>query len=239
MTHKDVIKAIIVLALISTSVIKAQQLGSALYYHGYINSLNKGDFWFETSLPLTQRLVVGVFDPSNLDAFSGKRYNFPSHTKGPVVGPEGISNEIIDEAFSCSGLPERLGLPVGYKSTQLDLYDVENLMAVFSEDGSVWNKVIIPAAANCSTSIPPTCPPCPACPPEIICPPVVTCPPIVPCAPPVSIPSYVLDTAKESYGWTFIGKGRAAKLFEMYKWLAEYQASVESSGKDTIKIKNK
>ncbi len=195
----------LLLSLIVSIRSRAQQsqptFGHALYAAGYTSTIAKGPLFFDTSIPLSQRILRGVFNPNAAEHSSdghgnSARWTFPDRAKGPMTGPEGYGPERLSRALTNGCLPEvKALLPAGYIFTQLDSNDA---LWVTSRTGqsSIWDSCAglslepipepEPSPEPCPEVKP--CEPCAVCQP---CPePVpVPCPSPIPCpAPPVCPP---------------------------------------------------
>lgn len=238
--------------ILRNSLVKAEALGapspslaSYMYKAGYTDSIAKGSQWFDTSLPLSARIVHGHLDVSFPSGTNERVGLDQSKVKGVMVGFEGGSCDVIQWWIINTG--PSFGVPVSYVCTSADLWD-----AMYSDGkrgANVWNDVYLSAyiAAHPVAVVPST--PDPVNPPAVnpIClsggcfpdlcptncstvpvtpptPPVVpgcpVCSPVpLPTPPPVcvALPARVLDTLKQRRaGHAILNPGRLREVVDFF-----------------------
>lgn len=222
----------------------APSLASYMYKAGYTDSIAKGSQWFDTSLPLSARIVHGHLDMS-FPAGTNERVGLDqSKVKGVMVGFEGGSCDVIQ--WWIVNVGPSFGVPSSYVCTSADLWD-----AMYSDGkrgANVWNDVYLssyvaahpvvvspvpdptnPPAANpiclsggCFPDLCPanctTVPSVPPAPPVVPgCP--VCAPPIIPPPPPVCIalPARVSDTLRQrKAGHAILNPGRLREVADFF-----------------------
>lgn len=204
----------------------APSLSAFMYKAGYTESIAKGSNFFDSSLSLDQRLVHGKIDTSAPSGTNERIGLDPSRVKGPMVGPEGVSCDVVQ--WWITNVGPSFGVPATYFCTASDLWDA---LYTKGRDQNAWNDVYLSAYIAGHPIVVAT-PPTPG-PVNPVClsggcfpdrcpqncttvPPVPPAPPVVPgCpAPPAPhsalvLPPRVADTLKQlAAGHTVLNPGR-------------------------------
>jgi hypothetical protein len=201
----------------------APSLSAYLAKAGYTATIAKGTNWFDTSLPLSSRLVHGTIDTGAPSGTYERVGLDPNKVKGPMVGPEGASCDIVQWWIDHVG--PSFGVPATYFCNSADLFDA---LYEKGRDQSVWNDIYLSAyiAGNPIFVAPPPSPVNPIClsgacfPKECpenctTVPPTPPDPPVIPGCPSVLLhpalvlPTRVADTLKQlAAGHTVLNPAR-------------------------------